>query len=592
MRKPLAMLAVSFMAVALVLPGSAGAVDPIVDPSDDKVTGGIEYVRHDLGTDDAIDLCNETEDEAAFGAFTQNNEPFSVVDPTNSELIVTGWNDYCSDWQGLGFSIDGGETWTDSLVPGYPADTSAEGMHSPEFQRTNSGSDPVGAFSRDGSMFYFGFLAFNGFAGPMTNSDVAIARYAVRDPSDPLYDDYPLDYLDTIRVGKGPAAANFFGIFNDKEMIEVDRTGGPRDGNVYVCWTKFPGAGTPTIRFRASTDGGATFSPPVNLTEGGAGQGCDIAVEADGDIYVIWRDFELSSSHKNFGVSFARSTDGGLSFSPDRKIRDLVAYNPFDTQRDCGDGAEACPSGFVFHRVPLEPRITSDPTGELPGVYAVFQAVDPTTMVDSETSFSSAGFGTGQVGRSFAYVSRTLNNGATWSDPYKVSNPERGHAYFPDGDALAGKLAVVWQDSREDDCYSVQLPVSNDTDAMRCDDADGEALNTYVAVSTDGTTFGSAMLASSVSQMPQYEMFSAASIPFLGDYNWIQLVELGDGSLFGYLSWTDNRDVVPGEDPREDEQDGFDVESGWFTDADGNLQRLFNLGGYDQNIYGNSIEIP
>jgi len=196
------------------------------------------------------------------------------------------------------------------------------------------------------------------------------------------------------------------------------------------------------------------------------------------------------------------------------------------------------------------------------------------------------------VGQSFAYVSRTLNNGANWTDPYKVSDPERGHGYFPDGDAFAGRLAVVWQDSREDDCYSVQLPVANNADATRCEDEDGDALNTYVAVSTDGTTFGTAILASSESQMPQYEMFSAASVPFLGDYNWIQLVDAGGGSLFGYLSWTDNRDVVPGEDPREEEQDGFDVESGWFEDEDGNLQRLFNLGGYDQNIYGNSIVIP
>ena len=163
-----------------------------------------------------------------------------------------------------------------------------------------------------------------------------------------------------------------------------------------------------------------------------------------------------------------------------------------------------------------------------------------------------------------------------------------GHQYFPDGDALGGRLAVVWQDSREDPCYSVQLPVDNTASATKCDD---HALNTYAALSTDGVNFGTSMLASTVGQMPQYEMFDAASVPFLGDYNWIDLTELGDGSLFGYLSWTDNRDVVPGNDPREATQDGFDV-TGWFTDANGNLARNFNAGGYDQNIYGNSFTIP
>ena len=138
------------------------------------------------------------------------------------------------------------------------------------------------------------------------------------------------------------------------------------------------------------------------------------------------------------------------------------------------------------------------------------------------------------------------------------------HAFFPDGDALAGRLAVVWQDSREDDCYSVQRPASNTADATRCEDADGESVNSYVAVSTDGVNFGPAMLASSVSQMPQYEMFSAVDIPFLGDYNWIQLVELEGGSLFGYLSWTDNRDVVPETDPRGC-RTGSTSSTGWTT---------------------------
>jgi hypothetical protein len=391
-------------------------------PSDDKLTGPpIPYVRHDGKTDASIDACNDTEDPEAFGAYTQNNEPFSVVDPSNPDLVVTGWNDYCGDWMGLGFSTDGGQTWTDSLVPGYPADTSPEGMASPEFGRTNEASDPVAAFSADGSMFYFGFLAYNGSAGPKTNSDVAVARYQVLEPGDTGYTTYPLDYVDTTQVGRGPAAANFFGIFNDKNMIETDQApASPFEGNVYMCWTKFPANGTPTIRFRASSDGGQTFSPPVNLTEGGAGQGCDITVEADGDVYVIWRDFEFSSSHKNFGVSFARSTDGGLSFSREHKIRNLDAYNPFDTARDCGDGDDLCPSGFVFARVPLEPRITSDPTGKLPGVFAIYNAVDPATEEPTDTTYTSAGFGTGLVGRSFVYVAQSLNDGQTWS-PVKVA---------------------------------------------------------------------------------------------------------------------------------------------------------------------------
>jgi hypothetical protein len=72
------------------------------------------------------------------------------------------------------------------------------------------------------------------------------------------------------------------------------------------------------------------------------------------------------------------------------------------------------------------------------------------------------------------------------------------------------------------------------------------------------------------------------------------LVELGDGSLFGYLTWTDNRDVVPGTDPREAVQDGFDVNMCVAQLSDGTFgpNTCPNSGGLDQNIYGNTITIP
>jgi hypothetical protein len=55
-------------------------------------------------------------------------------------------------------------------------------------------------------------------------------------------------------------------------------------------------------------------------------------------------------------------------------------------------------------------------------------------------------------------------------------------------------------------------------------------------------------------------MFGNRQIPFQGDYNWVALAFDGTSSLFGYMGWTDNRDVRPGVDIREtDYVDGFDV---------------------------------
>jgi hypothetical protein len=87
---------------------------------------------------------------------------------------------------------------------------------------------------------------------------------------------------------------------------------------------------------------------------------------------------------------------------------------------------------------------------------------------------------------------------------------------------------------------------------------------------------------------PQYEMFDARSVPFIGDYNWIQLVKMADGSLFGFTTWTDNRDVVPGVDPRETTQDGFDVLMCLDVDL---VNTCPNAGGFDQHVYGNTVTI-
>jgi hypothetical protein len=586
MRKILTALAVITTVGALAAPATALSGSATIGSADDRVTQHT-YVRHDGGTDAAIELCNSTA-PADYGNRTVNNEPFSVVDPNDPNLIVAGWNDYCSDWMGLGFSTDGGQTWTSSLVPGYPADTSTEGMQSPEYIRTNNASDPLGTFDGNGH-FFFGAISYNGFAGPKTNADVWVAKYDVVDPA--ANHGYPLDYLGTTRVGKGTPSANFLGKFLDKPMLEADRTGGATDGNVYMCFTKFPGNGRGTIYFAASKDGGASFSQPIAISGSLASQGCDIAVEHDGTVNVSWRTFDTSSSKKNFGVAAVSSANAGATFSKPVTVAELPGYNPFDGARDCGDGADACPSGFVFARVPLEPRLTADPTGRLPGIYSIVQAADPSTIVPSASSYSSVGApsASGLVGQGAIYVMRSLDHGKTWSAPYRVNTSTVGHQFFPDADALDGRLVVVWQDSRVDLAYSVQRPIGNTAAATSSGTA---VVNTYAAVSTNGTTFGATKKVSSVGQQPQYEMFDAASVPFLGDYNWIQLVKKTDGSLFGYMVWTDNRDVVPGNDPRETTQDGFDVESGWAPQPDGSYTRQFNLGGYDQNIYGNTISIP
>ena len=621
-RRFTAAAAAALLTLAAAAP--ATALTPSAD-GDDKVTGQT-YVRHDGGSDAGIDHCNNTASNPApdnnpndadvdsndGGSRRQGNEPYSVIDPTDPSHVFAGWNDYCltdlgAGWQGFAYSLNGGEDWVNSIVPGYPQDTSAEGRASPLFGTHTDAGDPIAAFDNDGNLFVGG-IAFNRVKP--SNGDVYVATYGTNPVGA-----YPVDYLRTRVVGKGTPSEVIGGIFQDKPMLEVDRTGGANDGNVYVCWSRFTGAGQNKVYFSRSTDSGNSFSQPISISrseEITSVQGCDIAIEADGDVYVTFRTF-TSNKTKQAGLGFARSTDGGASFSRARLITNAIIYNPFDTDRNCGDGPVHCPSDLVFHRVPLEPRVTSDQTGELGGVWLTYNAVKLDTIVPSDPvkamSYSSAG--AGLVGQSVIYFTRTTNNGASWSTPATVEAAPLGHQFFPDIDAHAGELGVVWQDNRGP-TYDVQYPIGNTRDAQgRAISAGTAIVNSFMAA-WNGSAFGTTVKVSSVAHQSQYEMFSARDLPFHGDYNWISLAERADGSVVGYVSWTDNRDVVPGSDPRELQaqngfNDGFDVGQclidlnpppGGATlpgvplarsDAPFTGNNCGNSGGLDQNIYGNSV---
>ena len=91
------------------------------------------------------------------GPDRQQVETTISVDPHNPNILVAGAQDMRLKsvgehrWHGYYRSVDRGQTWTNGLLPGYPGDTSSEGLSSP-LHRSNATSDPVLAFDRLGNV--------------------------------------------------------------------------------------------------------------------------------------------------------------------------------------------------------------------------------------------------------------------------------------------------------------------------------------------------------------------------------------------------------------------------------------------------------
>src|SRR5947207_5816395 len=160
---------VGVLAIAtLLVVGIAGASTPGADvrlTNDCHPDGGCGagYVSvYTLATGTAY--TDQTLDECTISK-GRENEPAVAVDPRNTSVLLGSSNDYCGVynrgalagavgpiWLGYYRSLDGGSSFTSSLVPGYPDDTSLYAALSQT--RTASAGDPVIAWDGHGRAFF------------------------------------------------------------------------------------------------------------------------------------------------------------------------------------------------------------------------------------------------------------------------------------------------------------------------------------------------------------------------------------------------------------------------------------------------------
>jgi hypothetical protein len=561
---PVLVASVSVVGALLFVSFAAGA-----GPANVRVTlSGTAYVSADQlsgggYTDTVLSRCGS--DKRA------QNEPTLAIDPRDSSVWAAGANDYCTvptagdAWTGYYRSTDGGGSWVDSLVPGYPGDASTQAEGSPLARLAAAGAlaagDPVVAWDTEGRLFFMG----NNFSRGVASGNSGITRqnigsiwvttYKPSDSSDSSTDGSR--FVRTVLV-----AANVPGLgqSTDKTALGVD----PGTGDVFAAWSTFHGGGCNEIDLSRSTDHGASFSAPMKISTGLCiNQAPSFAFGPDGEVYVGWGATSSPGRAGVTGAAFTVSSDHGQSFS---KPRVAVAYTPFVSEqfsgngaRECGDTPLDCPSGFTFPRFDVAgPFLAADNTNGT--IVMAFQAAQSSGQGQIEYAVSSDG-------------------GASWSTPAPLAPSASGHQFFPYITASGGRVSAIWYDSRGDPNYAATRPP--------CNTATGQTyacLNVYYASSSDGgTSWSTPLKVTDTPTNPNYEQFGHGLVPFFGDY--ITVAAAGD--TIGAV-WTDQRDTVPASGSNDGADVAGDPETGGTCTS--TLDACFDgTSGLDQNIYTATI---
>ncbi len=442
------------------------------------------------------------------------------------------------------------------------------------------------AWDGDGRLFAGSESSDDPAGSPKTFGDVWVATYENPAGAGGATINDGKEFRRSVIVATGASAPNLLGKFHDKTAIAADRTGNPATrGNVYFAWSRFTNFQS-NIYFVRSTDHGATFSKPKLLTSSDKSlQFADIAINGDGTVTVTWAAELAKGRAKTDAVRYAVSRDGGATFGPAATVVLFDAYAAQDTYvtggraRDCGSLGNACVSGYHFFRRDSSPRSSADQTN--PADHKVWIVLDPLVEKVPSESPTYGMAGPGVAGRS-AVFAMTLNplSGVT-TGPTRVDPQAGGQQFFADVSVDQGVVHLLWWDSRNDSCDSPARPIGNCTDGSIV-----PSLDAYATAFTSLAAIPAGVRLSDATSVPNWEQFGGRTVPFAGDYLW---VDSAAGRT--YSVWTDWRDTRPADPAHWDPRDTnhlADVYQCRHLRADGSVtgDTCQQDGGLDQNIYG------
>ncbi len=300
------------------------------------------------------------------------------------------------------------------------------------------------------------------------------------------------------------------GTLEDKNFYAIDITpSSPYYGRHYTCWDR-----SNNEKLAYSSNNGATWTE-VDLPSapsGGVDLACEIAVQKNGTVHVIFDSLTCGASCTNEQMFYTRSTNGGVSWSSPVMIRDFNLV------------------GFSSNNKPAVEN---------------YRGINPFGAIDVDNSGGAcdgtlyatfSDFASGSAADNDVWLSRSTNGGSTWSSALRINDGGlAGRTQFHpflQVDQSNGHVVVAWHDARNDtNNRKVDFYAARSTDCgvsfeanVQASAASAEFNNSGISYSDENTT-----------DNPNYNPNQ------YGEYMGLD-VEQGKA----YLAWTDTRHFYPG----------------------------------------------
>jgi hypothetical protein len=127
-------------------------------------------------------------------------------------------------------------------------------------------------------------------------------------------------------------------------FLAVDRSGGPTNNNLYMLASVVPpGRSTTDVMFARSTNGGASFSAPQRINDDPVNPSKwhwfgTFSVAPNGRLDAVWYDTRNAANNTDSQLFYTWSTDGGVTWAPNVAVSN--PFNPFEgypNQNKIGD---------------------------------------------------------------------------------------------------------------------------------------------------------------------------------------------------------------------------------------------------------------